>query len=64
MRGQNFSASDDSTIAMLSSALLVIGIFIVAIAVWKYTRAEMENAIVIGAVAVVIVTMALAVLMK
>lgn len=66
MRGlnHNFAASDDFSVAILSLAVLIIGFSIAAIAVWKYLRGEIDNAIILGALATAIMFMASGVLSK
>lgn len=64
VRQMNYEASADAGVAVLSSVLLVTGLLMAVIAVWKYHRREPNHAMVLGALSVMMIFMATSVLSK
>lgn len=62
--GQNYAASDGGGIGAISVVILLVGLFVVALAIDKYRKNETDSALILGAFATVTIFMALGVLSK
>lgn len=61
---QNYAASDGGGIGEISMLILLVGLFVAAIAFNKYRKNETDSALILGALAAVAISMALGVLSK